>query len=140
LGIAGQPGTDGASCREATAPEVGKMIARVRVPVEWTAGELLPAYTEGGLISSVARFEQVHVEPVLTLVPGIVTGDAVMHGEMSARGTWEQMRLAGVLDLSDGHLQIEGLGQHLFDIAGRVELTGDEAVFPADRPLSARDA
>ncbi|HEY8428716.1 MAG TPA: translocation/assembly module TamB domain-containing protein, partial [Sandaracinaceae bacterium] len=76
----------------------------------------------------------------LTLVPGIVVGDAVMDGEVRADGTWERMRLAGALDLSDGHLQIEGLGQHLFDIEGRVELTGDEAIFPADRPLSARDA
>ncbi|HEY8426853.1 MAG TPA: hypothetical protein VIL20_00700, partial [Sandaracinaceae bacterium] len=44
LGIAGQPGTEGSACREAT-PRTGEMIARLRVPVRWTPGQLLPDYT-----------------------------------------------------------------------------------------------
>lgn len=140
LGIAGVPGTDGEQCREVEGPADGELLARLRVPVRWTAGELLPAYVDGGMITSVAQLRQVHVEPILTLVPGIVTGDAVMDGSVRVAGPFEDLRMAGGLDLSEGHLQIEGLGQHLFDIEGRVELNEDEAVFPADRPLSARDA
>ncbi len=140
LGIAGVPGTDGERCREVEGPALGELLARLRVPVRWTPGALLPEYVEDGVITSAATFREVHVEPLLTLVPGIVTGDAVMDGAVRVVGPFEDLRMAGGLDLSQGHLQIEGLGQHLFDIEGRIELAEDEAIFPAEHPLSARDA
>ncbi len=140
MGMAGDTGTPGAQCREASEPADGEMLGRVRVPVRWHAGELLPEYVQGGAINSWMRFAHVHVEPVLTLIPGIVTGDAVMNGEVRANGPWESIQLAGGLELERGHVQVEGLGQHLSDIQGRVELRGNRAIFPPERPLSVRDA
>jgi translocation and assembly module TamB len=140
LGAAGNPGTPGSQCRAVAIPSDGELLARLRVPVEWTPGRLLPAYQEGGVITSVTDFERVHVEPMLALVPGIVTGDAVMDGTVSVRGPWEAIRLEGGLELNDGRVQIEGLGQHLSGIAGRLELRGTEVLFPRERPLTARDA
>src|SRR5690606_22441067 len=95
---------------------------------------------DGGIITSVTDFEGVHVEPILALMPGIVSGDAVMDGTVSVRGPWRGIRLEGGLELSDGRVRIEGLGQHLSGIAGRLELRGTEVVFPEGRPLTARDA
>ncbi len=140
LGASGDAGTPGAQCREVATPAEGELLARLRVPVEWTPGVLLPAYQDGGIITSVTDFEGVHVEPILALMPGIVSGDAVMDGTVSVRGPWEGIRLEGGLELSDGRVRIEGLGQHLSGIAGRLELRGTEVVFPEGRPLTARDA
>lgn len=140
LGLASQPGTTGERCREVAEAASGEMVSRIRVPVSWTAGELIPSYVDGGEIVSWSDFASVHMEPVLTFIPGIVSGDAVMDGNVQVIGPWEGLRLSGELDLDEGHLQIEGLGQHLHDISGRVELHGDEAIFPADRPLRAFDS
>ncbi len=140
LGLAGEPGTEGARCREVDSAAANEMVSRLRVPVRWAAGQLLPAYVEGGEIVSWSDFESVRMEPALTFIPGIVSGDARMDGNVEVIGPWENLRLSGALDISDGHLQIEGLGQHLHDISGRVELHGDEALFPADQPLRAFDS
>lgn len=139
LGSADTPGTPGALCREIEAPAEGELLGRLRVPVRWVPGSILPEYIEDQAITSWARFEHVHVEPVLTLIPGIVSGDAIMHGEVALDGPLEAMLLDGELDLSDGHLAIEGLGQHLFDISGRVEMREHDVLFPESRPLVARD-
>lgn len=140
LGIAGASGTPSAECREADGPAEGELRARARLPVAWTPGQLLPAYEEGGYISSITEFARVHVEPVLTLIPGIMSGDAVMNGTVRVAGPREEIRLEGALSLLDGQLQIEGLGQHLHGIEGHLELRGQEVVFPEDRPLTAQDA
>lgn len=140
LGVADQEGTPGARCRDVAAPAPGELIARLRVPVTWTPGELIPSYVEGGVITSHAAFERVHVEPVFALIPGIVSGDAVMHGTVSAVGPWPNARLEGELELSDGEVQIEGLGQHLDGITGRLLLRGSEVIFPDAHPLTVRDA
>src|SRR5690606_33476014 len=52
LGAAGDPGTSGAQCREVATPAEGELLARLRVPVEWTPGRLLPSYEEDGIITS----------------------------------------------------------------------------------------
>jgi translocation and assembly module TamB len=140
LGMTGREGTPGWMCREASEPAEGELLSRLRVPVRWVPGQLLPVYDEAGTITSRSTFNDVHVEPVLTLIPGIVTGDAVVDGSVRASGPLASLRLEGELDLSEGQVQIEGLGQHLHGIAGRLELRGQEVVFPEDRPLSARDA
>ncbi|MBZ0120235.1 MAG: translocation/assembly module TamB, partial [Sandaracinaceae bacterium] len=61
-------------------------------------------------------------------------------GEVRGEGTLDAMHLRGRLELSEGRIQIRGLGQHLHDIDGQLILEDDEAVFPEDRPVRARDA
>lgn len=140
LGLAASEATPGSECREVDAARDGELISRVRVPVDWVAGQVLPEYTEDGRITSWNHFANVHVSPVLPFIPGIVAGDAVVNGHVEAAGPFDEMLMRGALDLSDGQLQIEGLGQHLHGISGRVELHGDEVVFPSDRPLTASDS
>ncbi len=140
LGLAGAQETPGAECRTVDGAGPGEMIARVRVPVSWTAGQALPNIADDAVMSTWSDFQDVHVAPVVGFVPGVVAGDAVIRGSIAAEGAWEAMRLTGALDVQDGHVQIEGLGQHLHGIAGRIELSGDEAVFPADQPLTASDS
>jgi hypothetical protein len=140
LGQAGTEGTPGERCREVDDPADGEMIARLRVPVAWAPGSLLPEYVEDARISSFGVFNRVHVAPVLTLIPGIISGDAIVDGRIRVAGPWEDMQLGGALDLSEGHVQIQGLGQHLFDIRGHLDLREHEVIFPFDRPLVAWDA
>ncbi len=139
LGRAGTEGTPGAECREVPRPATGELVSRVRVPVRWVPGHIVPEYVQDGVIRSWTGLEDVHIAPVLTFIPGIVTGDAVMNGDVRVEGPWETLQLDGELAMRDGTLQIEGLGQHLREIEGRVELHGDEAVFPESSPLQARD-
>lgn len=140
LGTSADRGTPGVRCREVSSPAPGELISRLRVPVRWSEGSLLPEYVDGGTITSWTGLRDVHVAPVLTLIPGIVTGDAIMDGALRVEGTWPELRMNGAVDLREGHLQLLGLGQHLHDIEGRVELRGDQAIFPRERPISARDA
>lgn len=140
MGLSGHEGTPGAACREVTAAGPGEMITRLRVPISWSEGELIPRYEEDAIISGWSDLRDVHVEPVLPFIPGVVAGDAVMTGQMRAEGPLESIQMSGALDLSDGHIQIEGLGQHLHGIRGRVELHGDRAVFPESHPLRASDS
>ena len=140
LGLTGNQATPGEQCREVDEAREGELITRLRVPVTWSAGHLLPEYEPDGRITSWSDFAHVHVSPVLPFVPGIVAGDVVMDGRIEAAGAFDEMRLNGALDLSQGHVQIEGLGQHLHGISGRVEFHGDEALFPTDRPLRASDS
>ncbi|MCA9609241.1 MAG: translocation/assembly module TamB domain-containing protein, partial [Myxococcales bacterium] len=140
LGLSGADGTPGEQCREVEGAGPGELISRLRVPVGWTAGQALPSIADDAVMSSWSDFADVHVAPVVGFVPGVVAGDAVIRGSIAAEGPWEAMRLTGALDVREGHVQIEGLGQHLHNIAGRIELSGDEAVFPADQPLTASDS
>jgi hypothetical protein len=140
LGVAGTEATQGTRCRDVARPLEGEMLARARVPVTWTPGQLLPQYTPDGTITSWAAFDHVHVEPVLTFIPGIVAGDAVVHGDARVRGAWSSLLLSGALDVTEGHLQIDGLGQHLYGVTGHVDLRGNRAIFPEATPLVARDA
>lgn len=139
LGEADVEGTGGARCREASEAAPGELISRLRVPVTWTPGELLPSYVEDARISSWTDFASVHVEPVLSFIPGVVAGDAVMDGELEIAGPWEGLSMNGQLALSEGQVQIEGLGQHLHDISGQLELEGDRITFPESHPLHAQD-
>lgn len=132
--------TPGERCREVSEAAPGELISRLRVPVTWTEGEMFPSYEETSRIQSWSDFSQVHAEPVLTFVPGIVAGDAVLDGRVELEGPWETIGLGGELAISGGHVQIEGLGQHLQNIEGRVLLRGDEAIFPDDTPLRATDS
>lgn len=140
MGIAGTVGTEGHRCREVTRAVDGEMISRLRVPVTWREGELWPALVEDGRISSWTDFANVHVEPVLAFIPGIVSGDAVMDGVLETAGGLRSMNMDGELALLDGHVQIEGLGQHLQDISGRLVLQNDRVHFPEETPLRAQDA
>lgn len=140
LGLAGEAGTPGARCRDVDHAAPGELVSRLRVPVAWTAGRIAPQLVEDGLISSWSDFRDVRVAPVLGFVPGVVAGDASIRGRIVAEGPWDGMRMNGELDVDDGHVQIEGLGQHLQGISGRVLFAGDEAVFPADHPLRATDS
>ncbi|MGE0786134.1 MAG: translocation/assembly module TamB domain-containing protein [Sandaracinaceae bacterium] len=140
LGLSGEAGTDPEQCRSASAPAPGELISRVRVPVTWEPGVLLPGYEETAVIRSWNRFANVHAAPVLTFIPGVVTGDAVLEGNVELEGPWESIRMTGALDLTEGHVQIEGLGQHLSNIEGHIDLLGDEVVFPYEHPLRALDS
>ncbi|MCB9593614.1 MAG: translocation/assembly module TamB domain-containing protein [Sandaracinaceae bacterium] len=140
LGLAGETATPGEQCREVERAGPGELISRLRVPVTWTGGQLAPTLVEDATLSSWSDFHDVHVAPVVGFIPGVVAGDAVITGQITAEGPWEGMQMNGDLDVSNGHVQIEGLGQHLHGIAGRIELSGDEAVFPADHPLRASDS
>src|SRR5262245_19010704 len=74
------------------------------------------------------------------MIPGVVGGDAVMDGDVLISGPWGRTQLNGELDIAEGHIQIEGLGQYLHDITGRLELRGDRAIFPESQPLRAEDS
>ena len=139
LGIAGTERTAASDCRTASDARDGEMISRLRVPVTWTAGEALPSYTDGAPIRSWNDFRGVRIEPIVSLIPGIVAGDAVVDGSLELNGSWEEPYLSGGLDIAEGYVQIDSLGQHLEQIEGRIELHGTEAVFPADIPLRAVD-
>jgi translocation and assembly module TamB len=139
LGIDGEPGAGGGDCSAMAEPAIGELLARVRVPVRWREGSLPPEYSRRAAITASAQLRDAHVAPVLTLVPGVVTGDALMNGVVSAEGPWPDLRLDGSVALSEGQVELEGLGQHLHDVEGRVELNGDELVFPTERPLFVRD-
>jgi translocation and assembly module TamB len=140
MGIAGEGGTEGPRCRDVSQAAPGELISRLRVPVTWREGALLPALVEDQRISSWTDFASAHVEPVLTFIPGVVSGDVIMDGELVAAGPLAAVRMNGEVELSDGRVQIEGLGQHLQEISGRVLFREDEAIFPEEAPLRARDA
>jgi len=140
LGLSGEEATSGESCRSVEEAAEGEMIARLRVPVQFTAGRPLPALTEGGAISSWTDFSSVRVAPVMSFVPGVVSGDALIDGQVEVEGPIEGLRAIGELELSRGHVQISGLGQRLNGIRGRIELHGDEVVIPATAPLRAADS
>ncbi|MBX3272580.1 MAG: translocation/assembly module TamB domain-containing protein [Sandaracinaceae bacterium] len=140
LGLAEGEATPGGRCREAEAAGPGELISRLRVPVRWTAGTFMPSFVEDGRVASWSDFNEVQVAPVVGFVPGIVAGDARITGRIAAAGPWERMQMRGALDVSRGHVQIDGLGQHLHGISGRIELAGDHAIFPSDRPLRASDS
>ncbi len=140
LGMAGAEGTPPEQCRMVRGAAPGEMLSRLRVPVRWTAGEALPAYDDTRPIRSWNDFSDVRAEPVLAFIPGIVAGDVVVDGQVELTGPWETIQLNGAVDMRDGSIQIEGLGQHLQNIHGRVELYGDEALLPHDDPLTATDS
>jgi len=140
LGLTGEEATPGDECRHVDAAAAGEMISRLRVPVEFAAGRPLPVLTEGAAISSWTDFSAVRVAPVMSFVPGVVGGDALIDGELSVEGPIDSLRAVGELELSRGHVQIEGLGQRLSGIRGRIELHGDEVVIPSNAPLRAADS
>ncbi|MFK7988765.1 MAG: translocation/assembly module TamB domain-containing protein [Sandaracinaceae bacterium] len=140
IGIASEPGTAVAECEDAAEAAPRELLSRARLPVTWTEGEVLPAYTAGATISSWTDLSDAQVEPVLTFIPGIVTGRATMDGNIEVRGPLERIQLNGELDMREGEVQLEGLGQHLHDIQGRVELHGDEVLFPPSQPLTVVDS
>lgn len=140
LGRSDRLGTPASACTTATTPRPGELIAQAQLPLAWTPAELTPSLDPAQSAAVDVQLSRVNIEPLLRFIPGMVGGQVEVDGEVHARGPVQAPRLSGELDIANGHLAIEGLGQHLHDIDGRVEFRGDHLLLPADRPLMARDA
>jgi len=120
-------------------PLEGEAILRASVPVRFTTNSPIP---ELGLEQAVlvqGRFSESHLQPLLTILPGIAEADAVGDGTVELRAVGGQVQLSGGLDVSEGRARIVSLGQHLRDVEGFLRLRGNRIVIDEEHQLRASD-
>ncbi len=95
-----------------------------RVPVHWSADDILPTLSDESLAVS-ADFESAPLGPFITWLPEIGFAAGHLTGQLDATGSLAELDVRGGLELEDGYVEVESLGQHLSDVNGRIAFNGN---------------
>ena len=124
---------------QAFSAEEGEVALAISIPITFAGQFSLPSYAPEAALFAWADFQNAHLGPVLTRVPGFVDADVVANGTVSAQGPFDTAVFAGGLDLRAGHARVASVGQHLHGIEGVLRFEPHRIVLPSDRPLVVHD-
>jgi translocation and assembly module TamB len=96
-----------------------------RIPVEWSTDAVAPSLAEDEDLAISADFESAPLGPFISWMPQIAFAAGHLTGTLDARGKLAELDVRGALELTDGYVEVESLGQHLNDVEGRIALNGN---------------
>lgn len=92
------------------------------LPFRWGGTQIVPALAEDGPVRIHADFDNAPLAPLLATVPNIVDAHGSASGHMLIQGPINRLSMEGAIQVSDGYLELVGLGQQLTDVNGRLVL------------------
>ncbi|MEM9195119.1 MAG: translocation/assembly module TamB domain-containing protein, partial [Myxococcota bacterium] len=95
------------------------------LPVTWDESNTLVRIADDRPVEFVAGLSNAPIGKFLAWLPQVNEAYGYADGRVEARGTIEDLDLRGGISLREGYLELEGLGQHLTDITGELELNGN---------------
>ena len=116
----------------------GDARAAIQATMEstWGPTDPLPTVTPDARFLLLAELERANLAPLLATIPGISGAEMTADGTVQAQGTRDALTWSGTLDLLDGRLQLDGPGQRLEQIEGRIVFRQNRAEISG---LHARD-
>jgi len=105
----------------------GMLHAAGGASAPWAAGEFLPTLGDEGLRLN-AELAGAPLEAMLTFMSGIEHVSGLVDGRLSVSGSMADPQLAGSFELSQGSLDVVGVGQRLERGRGDFLLTGDRVL------------
>jgi translocation and assembly module TamB len=86
----------------------------------WGPSDPLPSVAPSARFLLLAELQQANLAPLLAFIPGISGAEITADGTVQAQGTRDSLTWDGALDLLDGRLQLDGPGQRLEEVEGRI--------------------
>lgn len=86
----------------------------------WGPTAPLPSVTADARFLLLAELQNANLAPLLAAIPGISGAEITADGTVQAQGTRDALTWSGALDLLDGRLQLDGPGQRLEEVEGRI--------------------
>lgn len=102
-------------------------IWRGTVPVAWSRVPPLPSVRTNADASIRVDLDGFSLAPLLVWVPSTANGDAMASGHLTIEGPLAHPTLGGNVTVSEGHIELVGLGQQLTDIGGQIAMHGNWA-------------
>jgi hypothetical protein len=97
----------------------GGTTLEAQAPLVWDSEHVVPELAERGELSGRANFDRMPLQALLAWVAGIVNVQGILEGSVSAQGTIQNPNFVGSIDLTDGSLELQSIGQTLEDVNGR---------------------
>jgi len=100
----------------------GGASAAVQATMEssWGPTDALPTVTPDARFLLLAELVRANLAPILAVLPGISGAEITADGTVQAQGTRDALTWSGALELLDGRMQLDGPGQRLENIEGRI--------------------
>jgi translocation and assembly module TamB len=95
-------------------------------PVTWNRETWAPVLDDGDVVV-LAEFDSAPLGPFVTWLPQIAFAAGNLSGNFEGRGPLDDLDMRGALGISDGYVELVGLGQHLHDVSGDFEFNGNWA-------------
>ncbi|QQR89644.1 MAG: hypothetical protein IPJ88_15830 [Myxococcales bacterium] len=107
---------------EATTEDLfkGKGTVTGHLPLKWLAQPPFASFDSDAPFSLHAKFKKARLQPILTSIPSVTNADAIATGQVDLAGSINDIRITGSMDVSNGYLQLVGLGQQLQNIQGQI--------------------
>ena len=105
----------------------GSMRATGTIAAPWAEGEFVPTPSAEGL-SLDAVLAGAPLDMFLTFVPGIERVSGTLDGRVAATGSFTEPQLEGQVELSNGGLDVVGMGQRLEQARGDLLFSGDRVL------------
>ncbi len=86
----------------------------------WGPTDALPHIDPDARFLLLAELERANLAPLLAAIPGISGAEITADGTVQAQGTRDALTWSGALALLDGRMELDGPGQRLEEIEGRV--------------------
>ncbi len=90
-----------------------------RLPLVWNREHPIPELAERGEVSGQANFDRMPLQAMLAWMPGVVNVEGILQGSVSAQGSVKNPRFVGSVDLTDGRVDLQSVGQTLEEVGGR---------------------
>ncbi len=97
----------------------GSTTIEGRVPLLWDTKHPIPELAKRGELSGRANFDRMPLQAVLAWIAGVVNVEGILQGSVSAQGSVNKPNLVGSVELSDGRVDLQSVGQTLEDVSGR---------------------
>jgi autotransporter translocation and assembly factor TamB len=86
----------------------------------WGPTDLVPVVDPDARFLLLADLKRANLAPLLAMVPGISNAEITADGTVQAQGTRDALTWAGTLELLDGRMELDGPGQRLEEVEGRL--------------------
>jgi hypothetical protein len=86
----------------------------------WGPTDVVPVVEPDARFLLLAELDHASLAPLLATVPGISRAEITADGTVQAQGTRDALTWAGSLDLLDGRMELDGPGQQLEEVEGRL--------------------
>ncbi|MGB0678231.1 MAG: translocation/assembly module TamB domain-containing protein [Polyangiales bacterium] len=106
-------------------PEAARAELRAQAPSTWKAGQLWPTLGSGQGFDLRLGLHRAPLPALITWVPHIVRSSGEISGQLRARSRAKSLPVHGSLRLSDGTVQLRGIGHRLRALGGDVNFHGN---------------